>query len=49
MVRIDWIGLISPFYEVTGWRYILVVVDYFLLFIWAKGYGVANQEAVHDF
>ena len=49
MVGMDWIGPISPPCAVTGWRYILVVVDYFSRFVWARGYGVANQEAVHDF
>ncbi len=48
MVGMDWIGPISPPCVVTGWRYILVVVDYFSRFVWARGYGVANQEAVHD-
>lgn len=49
MVGIDWIGPIWPPCEVTGWRYILVVVDYFSRFVWARGYESANQEAVHDF
>ena len=49
MVGMDWISSIWPFCEVTGWRYILVVVDYFSLFVWARGYENANQEAVHDF
>ena len=49
MVGIDWIGPIWPPCEVTDWRYILVVIDYFLRFVWARGYETANQEAVHDF
>ena len=49
MVRMDWIGPIWPPCEVTGWRYILVVVDYFSRFVWARGYKNANQEAVYDF
>ena len=49
MVGKDWISLIWPPCEVTGWQYILVVVDYFSCFVWARGYKNANQEAVHDF
>ena len=49
MVRIDWISPIWPPCEVTGWQYILVVVDYFSCFVQARGYENANQEAVHDF
>ncbi len=33
----------------TGWRYILVMVDYFSCFVWVIGYENANQEAVHGF
>ena len=49
MIRIEWIGPISPFYQVTGSQYILVVVDYFSCFVWAKRYKNANQEAVNNF
>lgn len=49
MVGMDWIGPISSPCEVTGWRYILIVIDYFSCFVWAKGHKRANQEAVHDF
>ena len=45
MVGMDWIGTIWPPCEVTGWRYILVVIEYFSRFIWARGYETANQEA----
>lgn len=48
MVRINWIGIISPLCNVTGWNYIFVVVDYFLRFVWARGYGVVNQKAAHN-
>lgn len=44
----DWIGPIRPLCEVIGWRYILVVVDDFSRFVWARGYETANQEALHD-
>ena len=33
MVGMDWIGPISPPCEITGWHYILVVVDYFSRFV----------------
>ena len=33
MVEMDWIGPIWPLCEVTGWQYILVVVDYFSCFV----------------
>lgn len=49
MVEMDWIRSISLSYPVTGWRYILVVIEYFSRFVWAKGYRIANQEVVHDF
>lgn len=49
MVEMDWIGPFRPPYEVTGWRFILVIVDCFSRFVWARGYESANQEAVHDF
>lgn len=49
MVRMDWIEPIWPSCRVTGWRYILVVVDYFSRFVWARDYKSANQEAVYDF
>lgn len=44
---LGWIGLEliwSPC-EVTGWRYILVLVEYFSRFIWTRAYETASQEA----
>lgn len=49
MIEMNWIGPIWPPCTVTVWRYILVIVDYFSRFIWARGYESANQEVVHDF
>ena len=49
MVGMNLMGPIWPPCEVTGWRYILVVVDYFSRFVLARGYENANQEAVDDF
>ena len=49
IVGMDWIGPIWPPCEVTSWCYILVVVDYFSRFVWARGYESANQEVVYDF
>ena len=34
----DWIGPITPTYSITGARYMLLMVDYFTRFIWAKAY-----------
>ena len=38
MLRADWLGLISPVCTVTGAAYVLLIVDYFSRFIWAKVY-----------
>ena len=48
MVGMDFLGPISPRCEVTGFAYVLIVVDYFSRFVWAKGCVNADQEAVHD-
>ena len=45
----DYLGPISPKCEITRAAYVLLVVDYFSRFVWAKAYISANQEAVHDF
>ncbi len=49
MVGKDGIGPIWPPCEVAGWQYILVMVDNFFRFFWARRYENANQEAVYDF
>ena len=43
MIRMDFIGPIRPSCEVTGHVYILVVIDYFSRFLWARGMLKADQ------
>ncbi len=38
MGGMDWIGPISPPCSITGARYILLYLDYFTRFVWAKAY-----------
>ena len=40
---------ISPRYQVIEAAYILLVIDYFSRFVWAKLCEVANQVAVYKF
>lgn len=47
MVGMDFFGPISPHCQVTGYRYVLIVVDYFSRFVWAKGCKAVTQEAVY--
>ena len=49
MVGMDFLGPITLICQATGSAYILMVVNYFTQFIWAKGYARADQAAVHDF
>lgn len=49
MVGMDFLGPISPRCQVTGALYVLLVIDYFSRFVWAKLCEVADQAAVHDF
>jgi hypothetical protein len=43
MIGMDFIGPIRPACEVTGHVYILVVIDYFSRFLWARGMQKADQ------
>lgn len=49
MLGMDFLDPISPRYQATGAAYVLVVIDYFSRFVWAKACVSADQEAVHDF
>lgn len=46
MVGMDFLGPIKPVCTVTGYKYVLVIVDYFSRFVWAKGCIAADQENV---
>ena len=48
MIGMDFMGPISPACTATGAIYILLVVDYFTRFIWAKAYLHARGDAVID-
>ena len=48
-MEMDWIRLIVLSGKVTGWRYILVVINYFLQFILTRKYGIADLEVVYNF
>ena len=48
MLGMDWLGPISPACTATGCKYILIVVDYFTRFVWAKAYVEhEGKETVH--
>lgn len=49
MICIDWVGPINPPCSITGHQYILVAVDYFSKFVWAKSYASHTQEETMDF
>lgn len=48
MIGMDYVGPIKP-ESLTGNKYILIVVDYFTRFVWAKAVPVANSQATSDF
>ena len=48
MVGMDFLGPISPACSVTGARYMLLVIDYFIRFVWAKAYADATNVEVID-
>lgn len=47
MLGMDFLGPISPRCEVTGAAYVLIVIDYFSRFVWARACENADQAAVH--
>ena len=47
MLGADWLGPISPICTATGAAYVLLVVDYFSRFVWAKAYQ--NHTAYETF
>ena len=38
MMGLDFVGLIMPAFSITSAKYILIGIDYFIQFIWAKAY-----------
>ena len=44
----DWLGPINPPCSVTGFRYVLLIVDYFSRFIWARGFKDHIAEETRD-
>lgn len=48
MVGLDWVGPIMPACTITGVVYILLMVDYFFQFLWAKGYTKHTTQEVVD-
>ena len=49
MMAIDFVGPINPACSLTGNTYILIGVDYFSRFMWAKSYRYHTQAEVIDF
>lgn len=49
IVGMDFLEPILPRCEATGACYVLLVIDYFLRFVWAKLCKLADQAAVHKF
>lgn len=47
MLGMDFLGPISPRCELTGCKYVLIIVNYFSRFVWAKGCYAADQPAVY--
>lgn len=43
MIGMDYVGPISPVCKKTGYKYILIMVDYFSRFLFARGFVEANQ------
>ena len=48
MLGMDWVGPITPACSITGVMYVLLVVDYFTRFVWAKGYLKHTADEVID-
>lgn len=48
MLRIDWAILITLTYSITRVMYVLLVVDYFTRFVWAKSYSKYIADEVID-
>ena len=48
MIGMDFLGPISPRCPVTFAIYVLLVVDYFTRFVWAKAYQTGTKEDVAD-
>ena len=48
MVGMDWLGPICPACAITGHQYILILVDYFSRFTWAKLYLNHTADDVID-
>ena len=48
MIGMDWLGPISPACSITGHQYILILIDYFSRFMWAKSYETHTADDVLD-
>lgn len=48
MIGMDWLGPISPACSKTGHQYILILIDYFSRFMWAKLYETHMADDVLD-
>lgn len=48
IIGMDWLGPISPACAITGHQYILILVDYFSRFTWAKSYLTHTAEDIID-
>ena len=48
MVGMDFLKPITPECKATKAKYVLIIVDYFLRFVWVQTYAQANQAAVHS-
>ncbi|KAM0805067.1 hypothetical protein BDR22DRAFT_885148 [Usnea florida] len=48
-VGMGFLGPISPRRQVTGYAYVLIVVDYFSRLVWMRCCSDTDEEAVHDF
>lgn len=48
MIGIDWLGPISQPCSINGHHYILILIDYFSRFIWAKSYATHTADDFLD-